>query len=144
MMKALTARAAALVAAAAVALLLSPPPAVGQTPTGTLTGRVVDQSGLAIPGATVSVTSPNLQGTRTTVTSANGDFILPSLPAGSYTIAVELSGFATTKMTHDIGAGQPLAVELTLRPAALSEVVTVTARTDAFTNTSQASTNVQQ
>ena len=41
MMKALTARAAALVAAAAVALLFSPPPAVGQTPTGTLTGHSV-------------------------------------------------------------------------------------------------------
>lgn len=144
MIKALAARAATLAAAVVTALLLAPPPAGAQTPTGTLTGRIVDQSGLSIPGATVSVTSPNLQGTRSTVTSANGDFIMPSLPAGPYTIAVELSGFATTRVTRDIGAGQQLTVELTLQPAALSEIVTVTARTDAFTNTSQASTNVQQ
>ena len=145
MIKTLITRSVALVAAAAAAVLLSsPPPAGAQTPTGTVTGRVIDQGGLSVPGATVSVTSPNLQGTRTAVTSANGDFILPSLPPGEYTISVELSGFATTKITQDVGAGQPLTLELTLRPASLSEVVTVTARTDAFTNTVQASTNVQQ
>jgi hypothetical protein len=96
-----------------------------------------------VPGATVTIQSPNLQGTRTAVTSENGDFLLPALPPGSYTITVELSGFATTKQTRDVGTGQPVTVDVTLRPAALSEVVTVTARADAFTNTVQASTNIQ-
>jgi outer membrane receptor protein involved in Fe transport len=115
-----------------------------QTSTGTISGHVTDSATLAIPGATVTIESPNLQGRRTAVTSANGDYIFPSLPPGSYTITVELSGFATTKQTRDVGAGQPVQVDVTLRPAALSEVVTVTARTDAFTNTVQASTNIQQ
>jgi len=115
-----------------------------QTPTGSITGRVTDATSLPVPGATVTITSPNLQGTRTAVTSANGDYIFPSLPPGPYTVTVELSGFATTKVTRDVGAGQPVQVEVTLRQAALSEVVTVTARADAFTNTSQASTNIQQ
>jgi outer membrane receptor for ferrienterochelin and colicin len=70
--------------------------------------------------------------------------LLPALPPGPYTVTVELSGFATTKQTRDVGAGQPVTVDVTLRPASLSEVVTVTARTDAFTNTVQASTNIQQ
>ena len=145
MFKALITRSVALAAAAAAAVLLStPPPADAQTPTGTITGRVTDQGGLSVPGATVTVTSTNLQGTRVAVTSTNGDFILPSLPPGPYTVTVELSGFGTTKVTQDVGAGQPVTLELTLRPAALSEVVTVTARADAFTNTVQASTNVQQ
>jgi Carboxypeptidase regulatory-like domain/TonB dependent receptor len=145
MFKALITRSVALAAAAAAAVLLStPPPAEAQTPTGTITGRVTDQGGLSVPGATVTVTSTNLQGTRVAVTSTNGDFILPSLPPGPYTVTVELSGFGTTKVTQDVGAGQPVTLELTLRPAALSEVVTVTARADAFTNTVQASTNVQQ
>ena len=78
------------------------------------------------------------------MTSVNGDYILPGLPPGSYTVTVELSGFATTKQTRDVGAGQPVQLDVTLRPAAVSEVVTVTARTDAFTNTVQASTNIQQ
>jgi len=145
MFKTLITRSVALAAAAAAAVLLStPPPADAQTPTGTITGRVTDQGGLSVPGATVTVTSPNLQGTRVAVTSTNGDFILPSLPPGPYTVTVELSGFGTTKVTQDVGAGQPVTLELTLRPAALSEVITVTARADAFTNTVQASTNVQQ
>jgi outer membrane receptor protein involved in Fe transport len=125
------------------ALVLSAPALHAQTPTGTISGRVNDQGSLAVPGATVSITSPNLQGTRTTVTSENGDFIFPGLPPGTYTVAVELSGFATVKQTRDVGAGQPVTVDVTLRPAALSEVVTVTARTDAFTNTVQAATNIQ-
>ena len=129
----------------AAALLLATASGLhAQTPTGSITGRVTDGSNLPVPGATVTITSPNLQGTRTAVTSANGDYIFPSLPPGPYTVTVELSGFATTKVTRDVGAGQPVQVEVALRQAALSEVVTVTARADAFTNTSQASTNIQQ
>ncbi len=115
-----------------------------QTPTGTIRGRVSDASGLEVPGATVTIASPNLQGVRSTVSSANGDYIFTSVPPGPYTITVELSGFGTMKHTRDVGAGQPVHVDVTLRPAALSEVVTVTGRADAFTNTVQASTNIQQ
>ena len=115
-----------------------------QTPTGTIRGRVSDASGLEVPGATVTIASPNLQGVRSTVSSVNGDFIFTSVPPGPYTITVELSGFGTMKHTRDVGAGQPVHVDVTLRPAALSEVVTVTGRVDAFTNTVQASTNIQQ
>jgi hypothetical protein len=134
----------ALIILAAAALLVTPPGLLAQTPTGTITGRVLDPGNLPVPGATVSVTSPNLQGTRSTISSQNGDYIFPSLPPGPYTITVELSGFATTKQTRDVGAGQPVQIDVTLRPAALSELVTVTARMDAFTNTVQASTNIQQ
>jgi outer membrane receptor protein involved in Fe transport len=144
MLKALMIRVGAALGVLAATLLLTTSHLDAQTPTGTITGRVNDSGNLAVPGATVTIASPNLQGTRSTVTSANGDYIFPSLPPGSYTITVELSGFATTKQTRDVGAGQPVQVDVTLRPAALSEVVTVTARTDAFTNTVQASTNIQQ
>jgi outer membrane receptor for ferrienterochelin and colicin len=143
MIKALIQRAAtALAALTAVAFMTTS--AFAQTPTGSISGRVTDSGGLAVPGATITIQSPNLQGTRTAVTSGNGDYLLPALPPGPYTVTVELSGFATTKQTRDVGAGQPVTVDVTLRPASLSEVVTVTARTDAFTNTVQASTNIQQ
>ena len=145
MIRALMFRAGAALGVLAAAVLLAPTPDLhAQTPTGTITGRVNDPSDLAVPGATVTIASPNLQGTRSAVTSVNGDYIFPGLPPGSYTITVELSGFATTKQTRDVGAGQPVQLDVTLRPAAVSEVVTVTARTDAFTNTVQASTNIQQ
>ena len=47
-----------------------------QSTTGTVSGRVVDGDALPVPGATVTATSPNLQGSRETVTSENGDYIL--------------------------------------------------------------------
>ena len=46
----------------------------GQMPTGTLTGRVVEEATSApLAGAAVTVRSPSLQGTRTALTSDNGD-----------------------------------------------------------------------
>jgi len=50
-------------------------PASAQIPTGTITGRVIDAGALPTPGVTVALESPNLQGTRTTVTAQNGDYI---------------------------------------------------------------------
>ena len=47
-----------------VAALLVAPQLSAQNPTGTLTGTVVDNSGAALPGVTVTATSPNLQGER--------------------------------------------------------------------------------
>jgi hypothetical protein len=137
--------ASALGALAVLAVFFAMPPAAdSQTPTGTMTGRVTDQDNLAVPGATVTILSPNLQGARVAVTSGNGDFIFPSLPPGAYTVTVELTGFASVRLTRDVAVAQPVTVDVTLRPAALTEVVTVTARADAFTNTVQASTNIQQ
>ncbi len=57
--------------------------AAAQSTTGTISGRVA--IGGCHPGVTVIATSPNLQGTRTVVTSENGDYILSLLPSGAYT-----------------------------------------------------------
>src|SRR6185436_10949499 len=100
-------------------LPLVPTPARAQTPTGTISGRVTDSGGLPTPGATVTVESPNLQGTRTAVTSQNGDYIFRLLPPGHYTVTVSLSGFSTAKDTRDVAAGEPVVVNLTLKPAAV-------------------------
>ena len=84
----------------AAALALMAPPAFSQTnPTGTLSGKVVDPQGLAVPGVTVTVEAPTLQGARTATTSVNGDYIITFLPPGDYTVTFELSGFATVKQT---------------------------------------------
>ena len=69
--------------------------AAAQTTTGTISGRVLDTQGAALPGAIATATSPNLQGTREAVTSENGDYILTGLPSGPYTITFSMSGFQT-------------------------------------------------
>ena len=67
--------------------------ASAQTTTGTISGRIVDSQGLALPGVTVTVTGPNLQGTLVVVSTGNGDYIVPRVPPGTYTVSFELSGF---------------------------------------------------
>jgi hypothetical protein len=95
-------------------------------PTGAIRGRVVDPDNLPLPGVTVTVASAVLQGVRTAVTSENGDFMIPFLPAGEYSVTVEISGFQPQKQTISVAMAetQPLTVKLAL--ATVQETVTVT------------------
>jgi hypothetical protein len=64
---------------------------------------------------------------RTGVTDGTGEFRLPALPPGSYTLTAELQGF-TTESQRDLVLviGQTATVNLTLKPAVLAESITVT------------------
>src|SRR5690348_2696006 len=75
-------------------LVLATAIAAGQITTGTLTGRVTDPQGLVVPGATVTVTN-DAQGTRLppVVTGDGGQYVVPIVAAGTYTIAAEMPGF---------------------------------------------------
>src|SRR5262245_13227947 len=64
-----------------------------QTTTGAITGRVLDVAQSPLPGVTINVESPNLQGTISVVTSSNGDYIVGLLPPGVYTVTFALSNF---------------------------------------------------
>jgi carboxypeptidase family protein len=96
-----------------------------ETTSGTITGQVVDAQGLAIPGATVTIMSP--QGERTFVSDAEGRFYAPFLTPGRHTVRVELQGFRpTTVGPLDVQLGQRLTVPaITLRVGAISEQIEV-------------------
>ena len=95
-------------------------------PTGTISGHVADSAGLSVPGATVTVSSPVLQGVRTATTSANGDYIIPFLPAGDYDVTVELQGFQTVKRPKvGVKMAETLPLDITLSVAAVAENITV-------------------
>jgi hypothetical protein len=129
----------------AIGLIAFAAGASAQTTTGTISGRVIDSQGLAVPGATVTATSTNLQGAREVVTSANGDYILTLLPPGAYTVAVALPGFQTQTRSVVLAPTQVLPLEVTLDPAGLQTDVTVVGRTnDALTQTAQIATNFSQ
>jgi outer membrane receptor protein involved in Fe transport len=116
-----------------------------QSTTGTIRGHVNDSQRLPLPGVTVSVASPNLQGVRLTVTAENGDFALPLLPSGTYTVTFELSGFQRTTRTVGLAPTQDLPIEVELGPAAVSEEVNVVGqRADVLTQTAQVATNFSQ
>jgi hypothetical protein len=97
--------------------------------TGQLQGTVTDSGGLVLPGVTVSVTSPALQGTRDAVTDANGNYVVRGLPAGDYVVRFELSSFKTIEQKATIALGQPKEVNATLPVAGVAESVQVTADT---------------
>src|SRR5262245_35680131 len=84
---------------AAVTLLALAGVATAQTTNGTISGHVTDAQGLALPVVTVDASSPNLQGIRSVITSENGDYVLPLLPSGTYTLSFELSGFERVTKT---------------------------------------------
>ncbi len=112
---------------AVVWLALTAGAAAAQVPTGTISGRVLDQGGDAVPGVTVSATSPSLQGVRTTVTSAVGDFVLPLLPPGTYEVRFELTGFEPVTRRIAVAPTQTVSSDVSLAIAGLTEAVTVTA-----------------
>src|ERR1700691_2792503 len=62
--------------------------------TATFTGQVTDQSGAAIVGATVKITSQETGVVVTRQTSGDGNYTVPLLKAGTYSIEVSASGFA--------------------------------------------------
>ncbi|MEQ1868829.1 MAG: TonB-dependent receptor [Vicinamibacterales bacterium] len=128
-----------------VAVVFAGQPAAAQSTTGTIRGHVEDAQGLALPGVTVSVSSPNLQGVRSTVTAANGDFVLVSLPSGSYTATFELSSFQRQQLSVTVAPTQVAPVNVTLGLANVAESVTVTAASaDVLLNTSQVATNFRR
>jgi len=100
------------------------------SPTGTISGRVSSDAG-PLPGVTVTATSPALQGSRTAVSSENGDYILPLLPPGAYKVTFELQGFRTLEQTTNVAAAQTVPVSVSLT-AGTTETVTVTGSSDNF------------
>jgi hypothetical protein len=60
-----------------------------------IAGTVRDASGLAVPGAEVTATQTDTSLVRTAVTSADGTYVLPSLPIGPYRLEIRNAGFST-------------------------------------------------
>ena len=86
-------------------------PAAAQQQTS-VTGRVVDASGLGLPGATVTVTSQSTGFTRTVVTADTGGYAVPNLEPSIYTILVELPGFNSIRRPDvQLTAGAALTIE---------------------------------
>jgi outer membrane receptor for ferrienterochelin and colicin len=97
-------------------------------PTATISGKVT-ADGTPLPGVTITATSPNLQGARTVVTTPAGDYIIPFLPPGDYSITYELQGMQTITRRMTLTAARNERVDIALKPASISESITVTAET---------------
>jgi len=95
-----------------------------------LTGRVIDASTQAPVGdVVVTVTSPNLQGEETVVTDASGQWRLPSLPPGEYTLRLDKESFKPyARGGISLRADSTIRVDAQLLPDSLKEEIVVVAQ----------------
>jgi hypothetical protein len=109
-------------------LILSAVPAWAQLATAELNGRVADESGAVLPGATVTVTQTATGLVRTSVTDSNGAYLLSSLPTGPYRLEVSLQGFRSYVQTGIVlQVGATPTINATLALGAVEESITVEA-----------------
>jgi len=124
-------------------LLLVAAGAFAQGTTGALTGTVT-QAGANLPGVTVTISSPALQGTRTTVTNENGDYNFSAIPPGTYKVVYSLSGLTDTSKTAQVNLVQTTRLDADMKMSAVAEAITVTANQATVMETPQVETNYKQ
>lgn len=104
--------------------------------TGILRGVVTDEQNLAVPGVTITVSSPALQGMRATVTATDGTYVFRQLPAGTYQVRIELSGFRTETRNVVVPLGVAAEQNVLLRPQNVETTVEVTGTAQPLENPS--------
>src|SRR5262249_32890208 len=109
---------------ASASLVLFPSASDAQVTTATLVGQLRDTTGAVIPGATVVATNEGTGVARDAVTDVNGEFVMSALPAGSYTVKIELTGFKSLENRGwQPGAGKTLRRAFAWGAGALGETV---------------------
>jgi len=89
---------------------------------GSLEGVVRDTRGLVLPGATVSLSGPEILGYRAATTDVDGSYRFPALAPGTYTVTCALLGYQTQRRDDvAVTPGPAVALDLALVPAALPE-----------------------
>jgi hypothetical protein len=103
-----------------------------QVNTGTLTGQVTDSSGAVVRGATLSIHNSETGYTRVVKTEGNGDYVLPDLPIGNYTLTVTASGFTTAKEDETVSVGSRTRADFRLSVGSAGQTVEVTAEANSL------------
>src|SRR5258708_4648302 len=113
---------------AAVALLCLSSAVFGQQVLrGSIAGTIKDDTGATIPGVTITVTGPALQVPQIMrVSDGRGEYQVPDLPAGTYRVSYELTGFATlVREGIVLTTGFAARLEPVMTVATVAETITV-------------------
>lgn len=112
----------------AIFLILQSASLMAQAPTASITGSVADSQGLGVPSATVEATQTATGLTFKGVTSNDGQYSIPSLPIGDYSVTVQVNGFKTFHRTGiTLEVAQRLRLDIPLELGSTTDTVTVTA-----------------
>jgi len=100
--------------------------AFGQSDRGVVTGTVTDSNGGAIPDADVTATNLATNVISRTRTTGEGVYTIPALPAGTYKVRIEKSGFKVSEQPETVvAASQTTSIDATLEPGQVSETVEI-------------------
>jgi hypothetical protein len=129
--------------AAVLSFTLGAPVYAQGTQTGTLSGSVSASDGSALPGVTVSITSPALQGERATVSDASGSYTFRGLPPGDYKVRFALAGFGTVEKSVPVALGSYALADSSMSVANVEETINVVGEAPSMLTTTQVATNLR-
>lgn len=100
----------------------------GQSERGTISGTVRDATGAVIPGAKVSATETQTNVTINSATNEAGDYTIPNVPVGTYSVRVEKDGFRPSLLTAlTVDAATNVRTDVTLQVGASTQAIEVQA-----------------
>lgn len=106
--------------------LILPGAGVASAQTAQVVGTVTDASGGAVPGATITITNVATNDGRVAVSNEQGQYNVPFLPSGGYTVKCELQGFQTTlRKGIVLETDQEVRVDFALQTGVITEEVFV-------------------
>src|ERR671931_2224071 len=111
-------------------LLLFVSAGFAQLDTGTISGAIMDQTGAAVPGASVAIKHVETGIVRTLITNEAGRYEAVALPVGTYEVTASLPGFQTfVRGGIGLTVGRNAVVDIALRVGDVAEAITITAET---------------
>ncbi|MGC2402816.1 MAG: TonB-dependent receptor, partial [Acidobacteriaceae bacterium] len=109
-------------------IILASSPVSAQVKSSAITGIVTDRSGAIVANASVTVTDDDTGAVTSAATTDKGDYTVPYLPAGHYTLTVKMSGFETYQKTGiAMGSSTTVREDVLLAPGSVSSTVVVQA-----------------
>jgi outer membrane receptor protein involved in Fe transport len=115
-------------ALAALVFTVAALPASAQMTTGSISGRITDSQGGAIPGVFIEARNRDTGFTREGVSDEAGTYHLSALPVGAYDLSADLSGFRRFEAPAvTVNIGRDVEFDFVMQVGALTETVTVSA-----------------
>ena len=119
-------------------------PTFAQVTTGDITGRVTDEKGQVVPGATVTTRNKGTGAVRTATTNDAGEYTITQLPPGKYELSVEARSFSRALAANfELNVGAKVTQNFELRPGEVTATVQVLSDTLSIaTTTSELARNI--
>src|SRR5437867_3852506 len=113
---------------AAIGFFLSVSVLLAQGVRATIVGRVTDESGAVVPGAKITITNVGTNESRDVIVNDNGEYAIPQLAPGQYTLTAEFAGFnKVVRSGIVLETNQQARFDITLKVGSVVEEVQVSA-----------------